>query len=227
MTNWLPVPGFRMAIASAAALVAVATLEACGGTTVRSPDTTAQASASGSLASTSAPTTPPIPSASVAPSIAPNPLIAWSEYASERFAYSIEYPEGWVVTEAITDWPAVGWPSPNGPAVDRFRASTEATDYVTVSSDALESGDSAAGRRAEIDLETALACRVSGTVTIAIDGSGARRQDQFCFGKDHLIEVFVEHDARIYLVDWFAKSEIPDADRALFDAMLARFRFED
>jgi len=62
---------------------------------------------------------------------------------------------------------------------------------------------------------------------VSIDTAQGRRQDQVCFGTDHLIEVFVDHGGRIYLIDWFSKADIPAADRALYDEMLRRYRFAD
>jgi hypothetical protein len=158
------------------------------------------------------------------PSVAPTLAVTWTPFTSKRFAYSIEYPEDWLVTEAAADWPEVGWPAPDGNAVDRFARSSDAAQ-VTISSDTLAAGEVAAGRRAEIDQETALACKISGRATVAIDGADAKREDELCFGKDHIIDVFVEHGGRIYLIDWLAKAETTEGDRALFDAMLARFRF--
>ena len=151
---------------------------------------------------------------------------AWTTFVSTRFAYSIEYPADWTATPATADWPAVGWPTPDGTAVDRLEPPGDVAGQVIVSSDELAPDDVAAGRRAEIDQESALVCRISGTVSVSIDAVEGRR-DQVCFGSDHLIEVFVDHGGRIYLIDWFSKADISAADRALFDAMLARFTFAD
>ena len=110
--------------------------------------------------------------------------------------------------------------------MDRFSREPTGSGQVTVSSDVLAADEVAAGRRAEIDQETALMCTISGQTTTTLDGVVANRQDQFCFGKDHVIDVFAEHDGRIYLIYWLSKNDLTDADQALFAAMLARFHFE-
>lgn len=163
---------------------------------------------------------------SAAPSI---PLPAdWSTFTSERFGYAIDYPTGWTVTPAEADWPEVGWPAPTSTSVDRFEPAPNAPGEVTVSSDVLATDEVAAGRRAEMDQESALTCQISNLTTVTIDGAAGRQEDAFCFGRDHLIDVFVDGGKRIFLIDWFSSgSEISDVDRAIFTEMLRRFRLAD
>ncbi|HET9083275.1 MAG TPA: hypothetical protein VFN41_02650 [Candidatus Limnocylindrales bacterium] len=149
----------------------------------------------------------------------------WMTFASTRFAYSIEHPTGWIETPAASDWPAVGWPPPDGDSSDRFEVPGEAPGQLTISSDVLAADEVAPGRRAEIDQETALICRIGTFTSVMIDGAEGRQNDQFCFGRDHVIEVFVAHGDRIFLMYWLSSAEIPDTDRAIFTEMLKRFRF--
>ena len=189
------------------------------------PSAPAPTTSSSVSASSAAPSVSPSPSTE--PATAPPSLaVSWAPFTSKRFAFSIEYPEDWAATDATADWPNSGWPDPDGHAVDRFKRAPAGSGQVTVSSDVLAADEVAQGRRAEIDQETALICTISGQSTTPLDGVVAKRQDQFCFGKDHVIDVFAEHDGRIYLIYWVSKTEISDGDHALFDAMLARFRFE-
>lgn len=149
----------------------------------------------------------------------------WTTFVSTRFAYSIEHPTGWIETAAASDWPAVGWPAPDGDSSDRFEVPGDAPGQLTVSSDVLAADEVASGRRAEIDQETALICRIGAFTSVMIDGAEGRQNDQVCFGRDHVIEVFVGHADRIYLMYWLSSAEIPDTDRAIFTEMLKRFRF--
>jgi hypothetical protein len=152
----------------------------------------------------------------------------WSTFTSERFGYAIDYPTGWTVTPAEADWPDVGWPSPTSTSVDRFEPSADAPGEVTVSSDVLAADEVAAARRAEIDQESALTCQISHLTTVTIDGAAGRQEDAFCFGRDHLIDVFLDSGKRIFLIDWFSSgTEISDVDRAIFAEMLRRFQLTD
>ena len=81
--------------------------------------------------------------------------------------------------------------------------------------------------QAEIDQESALVCQISGISPVTIDGAEGRQNDQLCFGRDHVIQVFVDHADRIYLIYWFSRSPIPETDRAIFAAALKRFTFAD
>jgi hypothetical protein len=208
----------------ALAVLVLATFAGCGGPAAGSAVSRAPDSSARIVTTTSpAPTAATEPTA--APTTAPSVSVTWAEFRSKRFAFSIDYPVGWIVTDATADWPQTGWPDPHGKAVDRFSPDADDDPQVTISSDVLEPGEVALGRRAEIDQESALACRISNDTTITVDGEAARRQDAFCFEKDYDVSVFVDHGGRIYLIDWLARVSITDQDRALFDAMLARFRF--
>ena len=151
----------------------------------------------------------------------------WTTYISKRFAYTIEHPTGWVETPAANDWPVVGWPPPDGDSSDRFEVPGGAAGQLTVSSDVLAGGEVASGRRAEIDQETAMMCKIGAFTKVVVDGAEGRQNDQFCFGHDYLIEVFVGHADRIYLMYWLSPTDIPDIDRAIFDEMMKQFRFAD
>jgi hypothetical protein len=151
----------------------------------------------------------------------------WTAFTSDRFAYSIEHPAGWSETPAATDWPATGWPAPDSEAADRFKVPGSSATQLSVSSDVLDAGEAAAGRLAEIDQESALVCQMSGISPVTIDGAEGRQNDQLCFGRDHVIQVFVDHADRIYLIYWFSRSPIPETDRAIFAAALKRFTFAD
>jgi hypothetical protein len=207
------------------AMITILISELTGCSATATPTTpSASAVPSNASATTEAPASVTA-SASPTPAAPPSLAVIWATFTSDRFAYSIDHASDWTVTKATSDWPDTGWPDPHGDSVDRFSAGGADGDQVTVSSDALAPGEVALGRRAEIDQETALACAISGLTTVKIDGATAQQEDEFCFGKDYVIDVFVEHGARIYLIDWFSKAEITGDDRALFDAMLARFRF--
>ena len=151
----------------------------------------------------------------------------WTPFTSDRFAYSIEHPAGWTETPATTDWPTTGWPAPDSDAADRFHVPGSTSAQLSVSSDVLAADEAAAGRRAEIDQESALVCQISGITPITVDGAEGRQNDQLCFGRDHVIEVFVDHGDRIYLIYWFSRAAIPDTDRAIFAEALNRFTFAD
>lgn len=220
----------RVGVASLLALLAYTlVVAACGG------------AASAPAASEAAAVPPPTPapggpvaaseapvissSASTAPSIAlPT---EWATFTSERFAYAIDHPADWTETPAAADWPETGWPAPDSNAADRFEVPGAAPGQVTVSSDVLAADEVAAGRLAEIDQETALVCQVSGITPVTIDGAEGRQNEQLCFGRDHVIEAFVDHADRIYLIYWFSPAAIPDTDRAIFAEMLKRFTFAD
>ena len=164
-------------------------------------------------------------SASVAPAVAlPKD---WTAFTSDRFAYSIEHPAGWAETPAATDWPQTGWPRPDSDAADRFVVPGSPGTQLSVSSDVLAADEVADGRLAEIDQETALVCQISGITAIEIDGAGGRQNEQLCFGRDHVIEAFVGHADRIYLIYWFSRAPIPEPDRAIFAEAMDRFRFAD
>jgi hypothetical protein len=74
-----------------------------------------------------------------------------------------------------------------------------------------------------------LAIRPDGPVrcrpAVTVDGVTAREEDQYCFGRDYLIEVLVSNDIRLYLIDVLAHAPLADADRARFDRFLASFKF--
>ena len=218
MTGQRVAPARRLWVGLLAGLGVVA----CAGNAVsQSPSVTIPVSVASPSRPAPTSAAPSVTPSSAAPSLA----VTWTAFTSKRFAFSIEYPDDWTLTEATADWPNRGWPDPDGHAVDRFSRAPAGSGQVTISSDALATGEVALGRRAEIDQETAMMCTISGQSTTPLDGVVAKRQDQFCFGKDHVIDVFAEHDGRIYLIYWLSKIEISDADHALFDAMLARFHF--
>ena len=147
----------------------------------------------------------------------------WSTYESSQFGYSIDYPPEWVVTPATAEWPPSGFPFPNGASVDRFGPTTTSTMWVYVSSVDLDQGLVA---RQELDVENPLACKLSNRHSIEIAGNPARHEEQFCFGRDYLIEVLAETDDRFYLIDIISSgSEITEAERATFEAMLESFQF--
>jgi hypothetical protein len=151
----------------------------------------------------------------------------WTSFTSERFAYLIEHPADWTETPAVADWPATGWPAPDSDAADRFSVPGSASSQLSVSSDVLAADEVAGGRLAEIDQETALVCQVGGFTPVTIDGAKGRQNDQVCFGRDHVIEVFVDRADRIYLIYWFSRAPIPDTDRAIFAEALKRMTFAD
>ena len=210
----------------ASGLVLLVALSACGTATAPAASQSSSAPRATPSTETSAPPST-TPSSTATSTTAASLSVSWVSFTSKRFAFSIDYPEGWLVTEATADSPDVGWPAPDSKAVDRFSAGDSAGRQVSVASDVLAPGEVAQGRRAEIDQENALACMISGLTTVTLDGVRAQQEDEFCFGQDHLIDIFAEHAGRIFLIDWFSKADIAAEDRALFDSMLARFRFED
>ena len=214
------------ALTTTAVLVA-SVVAGCGGTAVAPTGTPGPVPSSPNAVITSS--APSQAAASVGPS--PGAAIAlpaeWTTYISKRFAYTIEHPTGWVETPAANDWPVVGWPPPDGDSSDRFEVPGGAAGQLTVSSDVLAEGEVASGRRAEIDQETAMMCKIGAFTKVVVDGAEGRQNDQFCFGHDYLIEVFVGHADRIYLMYWLSPTDIPDIDRAIFDEMMKQFRFAD
>ncbi len=181
-----------------------------------------------------APSTAPSTSASAAPSVpAARASVPpdWPAYASTRFAYSIMHPPGWSVTPATTDWTDHHPPFPSGTAVDRFRMSGDSNSYVFVTSDPLGADQSGAERIAQIDFINAgegastPTCLSSDRHAIMLDGVEARQEDQVCFKKDHLIEVVVVHQDRLYLVDILSPTALSPSDRTTFDQFLEGFRF--
>jgi hypothetical protein len=220
MTRQPAIRGWRPSVG----LLIGLTVSACAGNAAP-PSAPASTTSPSVAAPSDAPSVPLSPSAEP-PTSPPSLAVTWTPFASKRFAFSIEYPNDWTLTEGTADWPHTGWPDPDGHAVDRFSREPAGSGQVTVSSDVLAADEVAAGRRAEIDQETALVCTISGQTTTTLDGVVANRQDQFCFGKDHVIDVFAEHGGRIYLIYWLSKNDLTDADQALFAAMLARFHFE-
>jgi hypothetical protein len=207
-----------------------AVLAGCNGSVATSPQTAAPApvvtgaaggTEPGPTSSPATPTALPSSQLTAVPSIA----VTWQHFTSKRFAFAIDIPEGWAVTSATADWPGTGWPDPFGHAVDRFQPVPIERRQLTISSDVLKAGELASARRGEIDQENVLACTISRKGTVTIDGDMAQREDEFCFEKDHLIDVFVAHAGRIYLIDWLSSSEIDDSERALVDAILGRMTF--
>ena len=52
------------------------------------------------------------------------------------------------------------------------------------------------------------------------------RRTRSCFTTDHLIEVVVVQNGRIYVIDYLSKAPLTESDRATMDRLLASFRFE-
>lgn len=145
-------------------------------------------------------------------------------HTSTRFAYSIDYPSGWVLTEATADWPRPGPPVPDGPSVDRFAASADATTWVLVSSDLLGDGNVFGTRRAELDQLSAMSCNITGQRPIELDGAAGRIEDEFCLDRYYGIDVVIGNEERVYWLGWIAQVPPTDADRELFAKMLSSFR---
>ena len=220
-------------------LIVTSAMGGCGGD--RAAPSVSQPAISTAPASASAPA--PEPSASratagVSPSTVPPPseTTAVVTHSSKRFAYSIEYPAGWVVTPATLDWPRIGFPAPDSQAVDRFGATAASTTWMYVSSLLLADGETGAGtpikakdmddvRIGEMDAEYPLACDLSIRQEVTVDGVTGRRQDLVCFGRDHVTEVLVSNDTRLYLIDVLSPAPLADADRARFDRFVGSFRF--
>ena len=160
--------------------------------------------------------------ASTAPEAPATIPAEWSTYDSTRFEYSIKHPDDWVVTTATADWPGSGFPFPNGSSVDRFGPSETSTMWIFASSVDLEQGKAAA---VELDQENQIACELSAWREIEVAGREARQQEQFCFGKDHLVEVQLKGDDRFYVLDIISSAEITDTELAIFQAMLDSFQF--
>jgi hypothetical protein len=165
----------------------------------------------------------PSPSASPTPA----PTGGWRTFSSDRFRYTIEYPADWVVTAAAEAWPADGWPDPKGDGVDRFGPTAASTTWTFVVSEELDPGETAADRRSELDGLNADICDVAGSRTVTVDGVEARMEEQFCFGADRVIETMAISGTRVYLIDWFSASDITDADRAIYEAILESVRFTE
>jgi hypothetical protein len=210
-----------MAIALAAAVLVTA-CQGATGTGATGPGATGTAPASPQ------PTATPSTAVEVAASI---PLY-WTSYASDRFAYSVEYPTDWVVTPATQDWANHHLPNPSSPTQDRFGASPKSESFALMSSDSLDADQSPAERFSQLDFTNQAegnpvgACRTSDRHTFTLDGVEARREDLIC-QQDHLIEVAVVRDGRFYLIDFFAPRALSETERATFDRFLASFKFGD
>ena len=154
----------------------------------------------------------------------------WAAYESIRHAYTVRYPPDWIVTPATADWADHHPPFPFGKAVDRFRASPNSDSFVLITSDASGPDQTGAERIAQVDFINAgeggpTACLSSDRHVIKLDGIDARQEDLVCFKTDHLIEVAVVHNDRLYLIDILASRELDQTDRTTFDQFLEAFRF--
>ncbi len=151
--------------------------------------------------------------------------LEWTTYVSSRFAYSIDYPVDWVVTPATEDWPAAGFPFPNGVRTDRFGPTPTSKISVYVSSVPFEDGRDEVTLRNELDSENPMICEMSDRHEVTIDGVTGRQEDAFCLGTDYVIEVVVSNETRFYMIDMFSDSPLDETDRATLDKFLATFRF--
>ena len=151
--------------------------------------------------------------------------LEWTTYVSSRFAYSIDYPIDWVVTPATEDWPAAGFPFPNGVRTDRFGPTPTSTISVYVSSVPFEDGRDEVTLRNELDSENPMICEMSDRHDVTIDGVTGRQEDAFCLGTDYVIEAVVSNETHFYMIDMFSESPLDETDRATFDKFLATFRF--
>ena len=227
------------AIAVIAAVGAVILLVAPGppgeaATATARPSLTAGPSVA-SAAPTSTPTAMPTSSPTAAPAPSAKATVPgnWATYRSDRFAYLVKHPSGWVVTPATDDWPNHHLPAPLSPTVDRFGASRDSATYLSISSDPLGPDQVPAERIAQLDFVNAgegaspPACLISDHGTITLDGVDARQEEMLCFEKDHLIEVAVVHGGRFYLLDIVSSAPLDAPDRATFASVVASFRFGD
>ena len=215
----------RPGAASAVVLATIILLAgACGTTEDGSPSPSASPSAD---APTASPTATQTAATTAPPTTTPPPSVppTWETFRSDRLGYAIAHPEGWVVTPATSDWPSIGWPGPGDAATDRFGASASSTPFISVASDVLEPGEIGAARRAEIDGEMALACRVEPETSVTADATEGRRREMVCFGRDHVIEAFFENDGRIFLLYWLSAEPLTDVDRRTFDGMVSSLDF--
>jgi len=198
--------------------------------TVRPSPSTA-ASAAPIALSTAKP--PSSPTAAPPPTAAATVPADWATYRSDRFAYVVRHPAGWVVTAATDDWPNHHLPTPFGPTVDRFGASAASATFFVITSDPLGSDQVPAERIAQLDFVNAgegnspPACLLSEHGTVTLDGVEARQEAMVCFGKDHLIEVAVVHGGRFYLLDMISATPLDALERATFASAVASFRFGD
>jgi hypothetical protein len=217
-------------------LIVASTLSACGGDRVAPSGSRATTSSAPISASPPAPSASRAPVASPATDAPPSETTAVVAHSSKRFAYSIEYPAGWVVTPATQDWPVRGFPAPDGAGIDRFGPTADSPAWMYVSSLLLADGESGAGvpikakdmddvRIQEMDSENPLMCMLSDRHVVTVDGVGGREEDQQCFGRDYLIEVLVSNDIRLYLIDVLAHAPLDAADRSRFERFVASFRF--
>jgi hypothetical protein len=160
------------------------------------------------------------------PAAIPSVPIDWTTYRSSRFAYSIDYPADWTVTPAEVDWPAIDFPDKFGHEHDAFVEFSTA-GRLFVSSVPLKPGKTVADWLTELDRWNAdHACELSDPRTITVDGVDGREQDGVCMTTDHLIEVVLADDKRLYQINLFGSSgPFNDRDQAIFDRFLASFRF--
>ena len=107
-----------------------------------------------------APTPSPIVT-SAPPSPSPQGLttvpIDWTSYTSSRFAYTADYPTGWLVTPATADWPRIGIPPKGATSMDVFFPRLSAPELF-VSSIPLSAGRDAAELTALFDTDNAAHC---------------------------------------------------------------------
>ncbi|HET9083274.1 MAG TPA: hypothetical protein VFN41_02645 [Candidatus Limnocylindrales bacterium] len=164
---------------------------------------------------------------SQSPTLSPSASAAFEPFVSGMYHYSIERPVTWEARPGTEDWPAQSYPLPDSAGVDRFISDDDPWTWVVVTSDALDPGEVAGERQAVLDQTNAQACQFRGRSTAVLDGVDARREEWFCFKRDHVTELFAVHGDRVYLVDLMSRSEPTDIDRAIFEHMLESFRYEE
>jgi hypothetical protein len=208
--------------------LAIAMIVAAGGYALVSRQPSIGATSS---PTSSAPTTPPTPTAS-APTGSPPAPVALVPFQSPRYQYSMDRPATWTTVTGTQDWAPDTIPSPGGVSEDRFVSDVDPQTWILATSDALRAGEQPVARQSKLDQENATVCSIPGqagglrgTTTVVIDGVSARREAWDC-GEWTVSELFFVHADRVYLIDLASKGHpLTDADKATLERMLATFRF--
>lgn len=172
----------------------------------------------------------PAPSASASSVPTPEALasvpIGWKTYFSSRFAYAIAHPADWPVTPATADFPDPVFPDKDSTEHDVFGGPSTNGRMLFVSSVPLKADKTPADWLVQLDNTNANhACQLSMARTVTVGGASAREEEMVCMGTDHIVEVVMANQSRLFQINLFQSVAVTDADRATLAGFLASFQF--
>jgi hypothetical protein len=162
------------------------------------------------------PTDPPLASPTATP--------AWQTFTSDRFGYSVTFPGDFVATPSSGGLPEALFPGDQNNWADRFDEPVAHVPFLVIARATPQPPMTLADVTASYDESLADGCDVSAPEAITVGDSPARLVIVGCVPYSWF-DVTVEHDGRLYVLQWNTARASLDATRSTFNQVLASFAF--